>query len=410
MNLASFIAWRIAFNKNTSFSRFIIRLAIVATCISVAVMILTFALTSGFQNTISGKVFSFWGHLRVQEFQANKVTLAEEVPIEKNDTVVQLLRKNPEVKTIQTFATKNAILRTSEAVEGVLFKAVEKDYDFSNLADFLKSGNWLSFPDSGYSDQVVLSEYTAKQLSLKLNDKILIYFIQPNGAPPRPRKLTIAGLYRSGIDEYDKVIAFCDLRLIQRLNDWRPNEIGGYELFLKDYRQMDTVAASIFYQLPQQWNVETSMELYPNIFDWLNLQNQTVVLVIIVMVIVAILNLVTCLIILVLERIRMIGILKAVGSPDSSIQGIFLYHGAIITVLGIIGGDLAALLLCWLQQQYGFITLPEEAYYISTAAVNLEWWHVAVVNAGTFLVCFLTLRIPTFIIKRVQPVRAIQFR
>ena len=410
MNLASFIAWRIAFNKNTSFSRFIIRLAIVATCISVAVMILTFALTSGFQTTISGKVFSFWGHLRVQEFQANKVTLAEEVPIEKNDTVVQLLRKNPEVKTIQTFATKNAILRTSEAVEGVLFKAVEKDYDFSNLADFLKSGNWLSFPDSGYSDQVVLSEYTAKQLSLKLNDKILIYFIQPNGAPPRPRKLTIAGLYRSGIDEYDKVIAFCDLRLIQRLNDWRPNEIGGYELFLKDYRQMDTVASSIFYQLPQQWNVETSRELYPNIFDWLNLQNQTVVLVIIVMVIVAILNLVTCLIILVLERIRMIGILKAVGSPDSSIQGIFLYHGAIITVLGIIGGDLAALLLCWLQQRYGFITLPEEAYYISTAAVNLEWWHVVVVNAGTFLVCFLTLRIPTFIVKRVQPVRAIQFR
>jgi len=410
LNLASFIAWRIAFNKNTSFSRFIIRLAIVATCISVAVMILTFALTSGFQTTISGKVFSFWGHLRVQEFQANKVTLAEEVPIEKNDTVVQLLRKNPEVKTIQTFATKNAILRTSEAVEGVLFKAVEKDYDFSNLADFLKSGNWLSFPDSGYSDQVVLSEYTAKQLSLKLNDKILIYFIQPNGAPPRPRKLTIAGLYRSGIDEYDKVIAFCDLRLIQRLNDWRPNEIGGYELFLKDYRQMDTVASSIFYQLPQQWNVETSRELYPNIFDWLNLQNQTVVLVIIVMVIVAILNLVTCLIILVLERIRMIGILKAVGSPDSSIQGIFLYHGAIITVLGIIGGDLAALLLCWLQQRYGFITLPEEAYYISTAAVNLEWWHVVVVNAGTFLVCFLTLRIPTFIVKRVQPVRAIQFR
>jgi lipoprotein-releasing system permease protein len=173
---------------------------------------------------------------------------------------------------------------------------------------------------------------------------------------------------------------------------------------------MDTVASSIFYQLPQQWNVETSRELYPNIFDWLNLQNQTVVLVIIVMVIVAILNLVTCLIILVLERIRMIGILKAVGSPDSSIQGIFLYHGAIITVLGIIGGDLAALLLCWLQQRYGFITLPEEAYYISTAAVNLEWWHVVVVNAGTFLVCFLTLRIPTFIVKRVQPVRAIQFR
>ena len=410
MNLASFIAWRIAFNKSTSFSRFIIRLAIIATCISVAVMILTFALTNGFQTTISQKVFSFWGHLRVQEIRGNLVTLSEEEPIEKNDTVLQVLRKNPEVKTVQAFATKNAILKTTEAVEGVLFKAVEKDYDFSNLSNFLKSGSWLSFPDSGYSDQVVLSEYTAGQLNLKLNDKILIYFIQPQGSPPRPRKLTIAGLYRSGIDEYDKLIAFCDLRLIQRLNDWRPSEIGGYEIFLKNYQTMDTVAESISADLPLLWNVATSKELYPNIFDWLNLQNQTVALVIIVMVIVAILNLVTCLIILVLERVRMIGVLKAVGSPDSSIQGIFLYHGAIITVLGIIGGNIAALLLCWLQQRYGFITLPEEAYYISTAAVNLEWWHVAVVNAGTFLVCFLTLRIPTLIVKRVQPVRAIQFR
>jgi lipoprotein-releasing system permease protein len=410
LNLASFIAWRIAFNKNTSFSRFIIRLAIIATCISVAVMILTFALTSGFQRTISGKVFSFWGHLRVQEFHVNKVTLAEEAPIEKNDTVVRLLKQNPEVTTIQAFATKSAIIKTAESVEGVLFKAVEKDYDFNNLSEFLKSGSWLNFPDSGYSDQVVLSEYIAGQLHVQVNDKILIYFIQPNGAPPRPRKLTISGLYRSGIDEYDKVIAFCDLKLIQRLNDWRPEEIGGYELFLKDYRKMDTVAASIFYQLPEDWNVQTSKELYPNIFDWLNLQNQTIVLVIIVMVIVAILNLVTCLIILVLERIRMIGVLKAVGSPDRSIQGIFLYHGAIITVLGILGGDLAAILLCWLQQRYGFITLPEEAYYISTAAVNLEWWHILVVNAGTFLVCFLTLRIPTLIVKKVQPVRAIQFR
>ena len=410
MNLASFIAWRIAFNKKSSFSRFIIRIAIIATSISVMVMILTFALTSGFQTTISGKVFSFWGHLRVQEFQPNKVTLAEETPIQKNDTVVQLLKKHAEVKTIQAFATKNAIIKTAESVEGVLFKAVEKEYDFSNLNSFLKAGSWLHFPDSGYSDEVVLSEYIASQLKVKVNDKILIYFIQPNGSAPRPRKLTVSGLFRSGIDEYDKLIAFCDLRLIQRLNDWQADEIGGYEIFLKDYRKMDTVAADVFYQLPEAWNVQTSKELYPNIFDWLNLQNQTIVLVIIVMIIVAILNLMTCLIILVLERIKMIGVLKAIGSPDSSIRGIFLYHGAIITVLGILAGDIAAFLLCWLQQRYGFISLPEEAYYISTAAVNLEWWHVVVVNLGTFIVCFLTLIIPTLVVKGVQPVRAIQFR
>jgi lipoprotein-releasing system permease protein len=373
-------------------------------------MIITFALTNGFQTTISNKVFSFWGHVRVQHYEPNKVAIAEELPIEKNDTVVSILKKNPEVKTIQSFATKNAILKTPETVEGVMFKGIEPDYDFRNLNGFLKSGKWLSFPDSGYSDQVVLSEYIAGQLKLKVGDKILIYFIQSNGAPPRARKQTISGLYRSGIDEYDKNIAFCDLKLIQRLNDWKPNEIGGYEIFLKDYKKMDTVAETIFFDLPQGWNARTVKHLYPNIFDWLNLQNQTILIVIIIMVVVAILNLITCLIILVLERTRMIGILKAIGSPDSRIQQIFLLHGAIITIGGILIGNIVALLLCWLQQRYGFLKLPEEAYYISTAAVDLEWWHVVVVDVGTFIICFLALMIPTLIVRRIQPVRAIQFR
>src|ERR1700730_9040930 len=373
-------------------------------------MLVTFALTNGFQSTISQKVFSFWGHIRVQQYEPNRVSIAEELPIRKNDTVVQLLRQNPEVKTVQAFGTKNAILKTIQSVEGVLFKGVEENYDFRNINDFLKSGGWMQFPDSSYSDQVVLSEYTAGELKLKLNDKILIYFIQSNGAPPRPRKLTICGLYRSGIDEYDKLIAFCDLRLIQRLNDWRPDEIGGYELFLKDYRKMDSVAGNIFFQLPQGWNAQTTQELYPNIFDWLNLQNQTIAIVIIIMVIVAILNLVTCLIILVLERTRMIGILKAIGTPNTLIQRIFLYHGAIITLFGMILGNAAGLLLCWLQERYGFITLPEDAYFISKAVVKLEWWHFALVNAGTFLICFLVLMIPPLIIRKIQPARAIQFR
>ncbi len=410
MNIPSFIAWRIAFNKKSSFSRFIIRLATVATMISVAVMILTFALTNGFQTTISNKVFSFWGHMRVQHIEPNKVSIAEEMPIDKNDTVERLIREEKEVKSVQPFATKNAILKTSESVEGVLFKGVEGGYDFSNLNDFLKAGKWPIFPDSGYSNQIALSEYSANQLKLKLNDQLIVYFIQPDGASPRPRKLTVSGLYRSGIEEYDRLIAFCDIRLIQRLNDWKPDQIGGYEIFLKDYKNMDTVNETIFYKLPQGWNSQSVKELYPNIFDWLNLQNQTIAIVIIIMIIVAILNLVTCLIILVLERTRMVGILKALGLPDLSIQRIFLLHGAIITVGGIIIGNLIALIFAWLQERYGFIKLPEESYYISTAVVSLEWWHLLVVDAGTFIVCFLTLLVPTLIIRNIQPVRAIQFR
>ena len=409
MNVPAFIARRIAFNQQQSFSRFIIRLAITATVISVAAMLLTFAFTNGFQYAISQKVFSFWGDIRVQRYEANKVSIAEEAPILKNDTVLQLLRSNKEIKTIQAFGTKNAIVKSNESIEGVLLKGVEKDYDFNNLNSFLRSGRWLHFSDSSYSNEIVLSAYTANQLKLKINDKVLIYFIQPDGSR-RVRSMVLTGIFKTGIEDYDKLIAICDLSLIQKLNNWNKNEIGGYEIFVKDYHKAQPVNEAMLNQLPAEWNSRTISQVYPNIFDWLNLQNITIAIVLIIMIIIATLNLITCLIILVLERTRMVGILKAIGSPNSSIRKVFLYHGAIITISGIIFGNIMGLLICWLQQRYGFITLPEDAYFISKAVVKLEWWHVLLVNAGTFLICFLVLIIPTIIIRNIQPAKAIQFR
>jgi lipoprotein-releasing system permease protein len=414
LNVAAFIARRIALNRQRSFSRFILRLAISATIISVAAMILTLAFTRGFQDAISQKVFNLWGDIHVQQRSGNDAPLTEESPIERNDTVLRTLRANPDIKTIQAFATKNAVIRSTEGIEVVLMKGVEKDYDFGNLSSFLKSGRWIRFPDTIYSNEIVISTYTATQLKLKLGDKVLIYFIQPGqpGEPPRVRvrSLTVTGLFKTGIEDYDKSIAIGDLRLIQRLNDWKDDQIGGYELFTKDYRQAPLVDSLIFPQLPQDWTSRTTVKIYPNIFDWLNLQNITIAIVLVIMIIVATLNLVTCLIILVLERTRMIGILKAFGTPNHVIQRIFLYQGAIITLFGLLLGNAFGLLICWLQNRYGFITLPEEAYFISKAVVKLEWWHFLLVNAGTFLICFLVLMIPTLIIRKVQPVRAIQFR
>jgi lipoprotein-releasing system permease protein len=409
LDIASFIARRIAFNRQRTFSRFILRLAISATIISVAAMILTLAFTRGFQDAISQKVFNLWGDLHVQPISGNDAPLSEELPVERNDTVLRILHSNPDIKTIQAFATKNAVIRSGEGIEVVLMKGVEKGYDFSNLDGFLKSGRWIHFNDTTYSNEIVISTYTATQLKIKPGDKVLTYFIQPGGQP-RVRPMVVTGLFKTGIEDYDKSIAIGDLRLIQRLNDWKDNQIGGYEIFTYDYRQAPQVASLIDPNLPQKWTSQPTVKIYPNIFDWLNLQNLTIAIVLVIMIIVATLNLVTCLIILVLERTRMIGILKAVGARNPVIQRIFLYQGGIITLFGLLLGNAFGLLICWLQNRYGFITLPEDAYFISKAVVKLEWWHFLLVNAGTFLICFLVLMIPTLIIRKVQPVRAIQFR
>ena len=409
MNIPSFIARRIAFNREKSFSRFIIRLAITATVISVGAMILTLAFTNGFQYAIGQKVFSLWGHIRVQHFSPNRATISEEAPMEANDTVLHMLQTTPHVVTVQAIATKYGVIRSTEGVDEVEIKGVEKSYNFNNLQGFLKAGRWPRFPDSGYSNEIVVSEYTAKELKIGVGNKVLIYFIQKDGSV-RIRPIYICGLYKTGIEDYDKLIVIGDLRLIQRLNNWKPNQIGGYELFTDDYSTAWKVDNTIYYALPKEWGSRTTEEIYPNIFDWLSLQNNTIVIVLIIMIVVATLNLVTCLIILVLERTPMIGVLKAIGTPNGSIQRIFLYQGSIITLFGLLLGNGFGLLVCWLQDRYGFITLPEDAYFISKAVVKLEWWHLLLVNGGTFLICFLVLMIPTLIIRRMQPARAIQFR
>jgi len=374
-------------------------------------MIVTLSFVNGFQETVSQKVFSFWGHLRIQYRQPMKANIAEEIPVEKNDSLVDAVKKMPQVQSIHPFATKYAILKTTDEMEGVLLKGLDNTYDFKHLSGFLKQGRWVHFPDSSYSREIAISSYTASQLKLKLNDRILIYFVRPDGTM-RPDKLTVVGIYKTGIEEYDKTFAIGDIRLIQRLNSWENFEIGGYEIFLHDYEEMNKVSDAIYYDnlFPRLWETQTVKEIYPNIFDWLQIQNTNQGILITIMIIIAIINLITCLIILVLERLRMIGVLKALGASNWGVQRIFLQHSALITFTGIIIGTLFALGLLFLQIKTGFIRLQEEAYYMDVAAVKIEWWQVAVVCIGTLVVSFLVLLIPSFIVRKVQPVKAIRFR
>lgn len=410
LNLPFFIARKIAFNRQRSFSGFIIRLSIAATTLSVASMVVSLAFVNGFQKVVSEKVFHFWGHIRVQEYEPYKVSIAEEYPIQKNDTVEKVIASIPEVRYFQTFATKSAILKSSETIEGILFKGVGKDYHFEAINPFLKKGHWPEMQDSSYSADIVISEYLAKRLKADVNQDIIVYFIQSGEERPRTRKLHISGIYKTGIEVYDQTFIVGDIRLIQRLNDWQSDMIGGYEVFLKDHHQMTGISESIFSGLPSGWNSKTMKEIYPEIFDWLQLQDLNKYILLSVLTIVAIINMITCLIILVLERTRMIGVLKAMGAGNWSIQKIFLFQGAYITLWGIALGMIIGIGLSLIQKYTGFITLNEEAYYMSVAPVEMVWWQVIAVGIGTFITCFTILLIPSVITRKIIPSKAIQFR
>jgi lipoprotein-releasing system permease protein len=373
-------------------------------------MIITLSFVNGFQETVSNKVFSFWGNVRVGYRQPMKATIAEEEPIDGNDTLVDSIRRMPQVRSIHPFATKYAILKAPTEIEGVLVKGLDSSYDTVHMKGFMKQGRWIHYGDSTYSREIVISSYTAQQLDIKLNDRLLIYFIKPDGRL-RPDKLTVVGIFKTGIEEYDKTYAIGDLKLIRKLNGWAEKEIGGYELFLRDYKKMNDVSNAIFSlpNFPPLWDTKTIQEVYPNIFDWLNIQDTNQNILITIMTIIAIINLITCLIILVLERLRMIGILKALGASNWTVQKIFLNHSAWITFTGIVLGSLVGLGLLWLQQSTGFIHLPEDAYYMDKAEVKIIWWQVLLVIGATLTVSVLVLLIPSFIVRKIQPIRAIRF-
>lgn len=409
MNFAFDIAKRIAFNKQKSFSRFIIRLSTAATAVSVMAMIVTLSFVNGFQKTISQKVFSFWGHIRVQHFEEGKALVAEESPIAKNDTVEFIIKHQPGVQRLDVFATKSAVLEKQKEIEGVLFKGVDAAYDSTQLHQFIKQGRWLNFSDSLYSKEILVSAPIANELRLKVNDTLNIYFISSNGNNSR-RKLLVAGIYKTGIEDYDNLFAIGDIRLIRRINNWQANEIGGYEVFLNDYKKMDSINNQLTNQLPTVWTGKTIQQVYPNIFDWLNIQDVNRNVIFIVMAIVAVINLITCLLILVLERTRMIGVFKAVGATNTTIQKIFLYHASLIAVTGIAIGFAAGVGLCLLQQYFGFIKLDETNYYVSVAPIQIIWWQIILVCIITAIVCFISLIIPTLLVRNIKPVKAIEFR
>ena len=374
-------------------------------------MIITLAFVHGFQEKVADKIFGFWGHIRVQKYEAGKSLVSEELPLIRNKEVEKNISTTPSIISYNSFATKSAVLESQTGIEGVLIKGIEKNENHTALKQFLVAGRWIQYTDSLYSKETLISDAVAKGLQIKINDTIKVHFVSTNAdAQKTYRKLVVVGFYHTGIDEYDKLFMIADINLIRRINNWEPNQIGGYEVFIDQYQNIGAVSSNLSNALPSEWMSKSIKEVYPNIFDWLDIQDVNRNVVFIVMGIVALINLITCLLILMLERTNMIGLLKSMGATNWTIQKIFIVYASFITLAGVGFGLIIGLGICLIQQATGFITLDEASYYISVAPVKIIAWQVAAVCIGTSLVCFISLFLPTLLIPKISPVKAIEFK
>lgn len=406
MKISYFLARRLAFSAGKSFSRLIVRVAVTAVALSVAVMIVAGAVVNGFQQEISEKVFGFWGHVTVRSIEQGRSY--GEVPISINQPFYPGIEKVPGIRHIQVFATKAGILKTDKEMEGMVLRGIAGDFDWTFLKNYLVEGKILTAGDSAARRQIMISKTTASRLQLKVGDEVIVYFVQQ---PMRYRKLTVTGIYKTGLDEYDRLYAIVDIALLQRINNWTDSEVGGFEIFINNVNQLEQMGALINSEyIGHELEAKSMKQVNPNLFDWLDLQTMNEKVIILLMILVAIINMTTVLLILILERTNMIGILKSLGGSDWMIRKIFLYHAAYITGLGLLLGNVVGVGICLVQKYLQIITLPEESYYVSVAPVLIDPFYILAINTGTMLICLLTLFIPSYLVARISPVKAIRFK
>ena len=433
LNFEYFLTKKVAASGSKSFSRLIVRIAIFTTALSMAVMIVASSLITGFENEISSKIFGFWGHILITDASVNHSS--ETVPIDKKqdfypslDTIQKIkyadvsdlmdydgdepIVANKETKGgirhIQIYALKPGIIKVKNRVEPIALKGVWKDFDWDFLKHYLIKGRVLELNDSVPSKDILISQQTANRMMVDVGDQFIIIFIKDNNE--FKRRFKVCGIYRTGLEEYDKRFALVDIRKVQQLYGWSENLVSGFEVFVDDLDDLKPIADYIYMEkIPRDLYAETIREKYPNIFEWLKFNKINGVVIISLMIVVSIINMVTALMILILERTQMIGTLKALGSTNWSIRKIFLYYATYIIILGLFWGNLIGLTLCWLQQHFGFVKLSEEDYYLSVAPIEINFQTVMMLNIGTLVITVLFLIIPSFLVSRISPVKAIRF-
>jgi lipoprotein-releasing system permease protein len=388
------IAKRISFQKQKNYTRFIVRLSIAATSISVAAILITLSIVNGFQHVVSDKVYRFWGQIRIASVNGAPLTIDKNVELE--------LKKLPAVQSVTPFLNQSIVLAYEQDIEGV----VAKGQPSSNATPFIIEGRGIQPISDRIVSEVVLSQKLAAILKIKLGAVVRMYFF--NAGNVQQRKLTVVGLYHSGIEDYDSKFIVVDLKLLQQLNN-QPNEIEGYSIALKKDTKIDAANDAVQAKMPVNWVSTTIKDYYPQIFDWIGVQSINRNVTITIMLIIAIVNLLTCLFILMLERVTMIGTLGALGATSGFIRQIFLYQASFICWMGIGLGTLIGLGLCFLQEKFEWIQLDETAYFIKTLPIEFNVTEIASVIIGTAVVCYVSFLIPTLWIKKISPTKAIKF-
>lgn len=406
MNFEYFIAGRIAIKSERTFSKLIVRIAIAGVMLSLAVMILSIAIIKGFKTEIQDKVRGYLGDVQITRYDLNNSF--EHSPFVFDVETNKKLKKNPNIDYYYPFATKPAILSANNEIEGINFKGIDKTYNWDYIKKHIISGTIIDFRDSTAAMQeLLISSYTANRLKLKTGDDFIMYFVQD---PPRKRKFKIVGIYDIGVEDIDKGFVLGNLNIVKRLNNWKPNEIGGVEIKIKDFTKLKTVADGIFDNLPSTLRSYSIKENFPNIFTWLGLLDVNTRVLLILMLIVGVINMVTALLIMILERTNMIGMLKAFGANNFSIMKIFLYNAAYLIGIGLILGNILGLGLGFLQQSTHVFKLDQGSYFLAYAPIEFHFMDVFLLNLVTVVVCLTVLIIPSLLISKVSPLKAIRFK
>ncbi|NOR73540.1 MAG: FtsX-like permease family protein [Draconibacterium sp.] len=419
MNTELFISRRLFFDKtNKQFlSQKIIKIALFGIALGLAVMIVSVAVVTGFKNEVRNKVIGFGSHIQVVNFDSrNSYELS---PISSNQPFLHKLSSIKEIKNIQVFATKPGMIKTEEYIQGIVFKGVDSRYNWGFFQKNLVEGRLPQLNDSARVNEIILSEQVSKLLRLKLDDSAVLYFITENEITPRtPRllQLKVCGIYRTSLEEFDKLFVIGDIKQIQRLNSWKANEVSGFEIEVFNFNKIEEteqlVRNAVIDYREENSNIlrtENIARMYPQIFDWLKILDMNVWVILILMILVASFNMISGLLVLILERSSMIGVLKALGSRNWSIRKIFLYLSIFLTSRGMLWGNIIGVALILIQKTFGVIKLDPTTYYVDVVPVNFSLLHLLLLNIGSIIITTIMLVIPSYLVSKISPEKSIRF-